>query len=63
MFKPTIEDIEELMRAKEICESIADRIDNDDYSFLLNRQRLQSALRRIEISIADFSKQIEALII
>ena len=27
MFKPTIEHLEELMRAKEICESIIDEID------------------------------------
>lgn len=61
MFKPNSEHIEELMRAKEICESLIDEIQDDDYCFLMNRARLSSAAAAIDIVLNNFDKTIEAL--
>ena len=61
MFKPTIEHIEELMRAKEICESLIDEIQDDDYLFLLNRAKLNIAAAAIDEILDSFTDTIEAL--
>ena len=62
MFKPNSDHIEELMRAKEICESIIDEIhQDDDYHFLMNRARLSSAAAAIENVLNSFTDTIEAL--
>lgn len=57
MFKPTIEHIEELMRAKEICESIIDEIEDNNYGYILNRANLESAAASIDKVLYDFSKK------
>mgnify|MGYP003419666182 CR=1 FL=1 len=61
MFKPNADHIEELMRAKEICESLIDEIQDDDYSFLLSRARLNSAAAAIDKVLNLFDGVIEAL--
>lgn len=61
MFKPNAEHIEELMRAKEICESLIDEIQDDDYSFLMSRARLNSAAAAIDNVLDSFTNIIEAL--
>jgi hypothetical protein len=61
MFKPNAEHIEELMRAKEICESLIDEIQDDDYLFLMNRARLNSAAAAIDNVLDSFTDTIEAL--
>jgi len=61
MFKPNADHIEELMRAKEICESLIDEIQDDDYSFLLSRARLNSAATAIDKVLNLFDGVIEAL--
>jgi len=61
MFKPNAEHIEELMRAKEICESLIDEIQDDDYGFLMNRARLNSAAAAIDNVLDSFTDTIEAL--
>ena len=58
MFKPTIEHIEELMRAKEICESIIDEI---EFSVDINQIHLNTAVAAIDEVLYNFSEQIEAL--
>jgi hypothetical protein len=61
MFKPNAEHIEELIRAKEICESLIDEIQDDDYNFLINRARLNSAAAAIDNVLDSFTNTIEAL--
>jgi len=61
MFKPNAEHIEELIRAKEICESLIDEIQDDDYSFLISRARLNSAAAAIDNVLDNFTNTIEAL--
>jgi hypothetical protein len=61
MFKPNADHIEELMRAKEICESLIDEIQDDDYLFLMNRARLNSAAAAIDSVLNSFTDTIEAL--
>lgn len=61
MFKPNAEHIEELMRAKEICESILDEIQDDDYLYLMNKARLNSAATAIDNVLNSFTNAIEAL--
>lgn len=54
MFKPNSEHIEELMRAKEICESLIDEIQDDDYIFIMDRARLNSAAAAIDAVLDNF---------
>ena len=61
MFKPNAEHIEELIRAKEICESLIDEIQDDDYLFLMDRARLNSAVAAIDHVLDSFTNTIEAL--
>lgn len=61
MFKPNADHIEELMRAKEICESLIDEIQDDDYNFLMSRARLNSAAAAIHNVLDSFTDTIEAL--
>lgn len=58
MFKPNIEHLEELMRAKEICESIIDEI---EFPYDVNQILLNSATAAIDEVLISFSEQIEAL--
>lgn len=58
MFKPTVEHLEELMRAKEICESIIDEI---DYPASISQIHLNTAAAAIDEVLDQFSAQIEAL--
>lgn len=61
MFKPNTEHIEELMRAKEICESLIDEIQDDDYLFLMNRARLKKSSELINQVLSKLTDTIEAL--
>lgn len=61
MFKATAEHMEELLRAKEICESIIDEIADDDYGYLFNRARLNNAYAEINFVLGDFYAKIKAL--
>ena len=61
MFKPNSEHIEELIRAKEICESLIDEIQDNDHLFLMDRARLNSAAAAIDTVLDNFDKTIEAL--
>ena len=61
MFKPTVDHLEELMRAKEICLSISDEIADTDYGCTLSRSRLDSAAAVIEAVLNQFSAEIKAL--
>ena len=61
MFKPNAEHIEELMRAKEICESLIDEIQDDDYLYLINRARLNIAAAAIDNVLDNFTITIKAL--
>lgn len=61
MFKPNAEHIEELIRAKEICESLIDEMQDDDYLSLMNRARLNSAIISIDNVLDSFTNTIEAL--
>jgi len=61
MFKPNAEHIEELMRAKEICESLIDEIQDDDYSFLMNRARLKKSSELINQVLDKLTNTVEAL--
>ena len=61
MFKPNTEHIEELMRAKEICESLIDEIQDDDYGFLMSRASLNIAAAAIDNVLDSFTNTIEAL--
>ena len=54
MFKPNADHIEELMRAKEICESLIDEIQDDDYIFIMDRARLSSAAAAIDAVLDNF---------
>jgi len=58
MFKPNAEHIEELMRAKEICESIIDEI---EFPADINQIHLNTAAAAIDEVLDNFSAQIEAL--
>lgn len=58
MFKPSIEHLEELLRAKEICESICDEI---DYPANINQILLNNAAGIIEEVLENFYNQIKAL--
>ena len=61
MFRPNAEHIEELMRAKEICESLMDEIQDDDYSFLMNKVRLKKSSELISQILDKLTNTIEAL--
>ena len=61
MFKPNAEHIEELIRAKEICESLIDEIQDDDYLFLTDRASLNIAAAAIDNVLDSFTDTIEAL--
>ena len=61
MFKPNAEHIEELMRAKEVCESLIDEIQDDDYCFLMSRARLKKSSELINQVLNKFTDTIEAL--
>ena len=61
MFKPNSEHIEELIRAKEICESLIDEIQDDDCLFLTDRASLNIAAAAIDNVLDDFTDTIEAL--
>lgn len=61
MFKPNADHIEELMRAKEICESLVDEIQDDDYSFLMSRARLKKSSELISQVLDKLTTTIEAL--
>ena len=54
MFKPNADHVEELMRAKEICESLIDEIQDDDYIFIMDRARLNSAAAAIDAVLDNF---------
>ena len=54
MFKPNADHIEELMRAKEICESLIDEIQDDDYIFIMDRAKLNSAAAAIDAVLENF---------
>ena len=58
MFKPNADHIEELMRAKEICESIIDEI---DYPASISQIHLNTAAAAIDEVLESFTAQIEAL--
>lgn len=58
MFKPNAEHIEELIRAKEICESLIDEI---DYPPDTNQIHLNTAAAAIDKVLESFSDQIKAL--
>ena len=58
MFKPNAEHIEELMRAKEICESLIDEI---DFPIDVNQIHLNTAAAAIDEVLESFSDQIKAL--
>lgn len=58
MFKPNTDHIEELMRAKEICESIIDEI---EFSADVNQILLNTAAAAIDEVLDSFAAQIEAL--
>ena len=61
MFKPNSEHVEELMRAKEICESLIDEIQDNDYLFLMSRAKLNRAAAAIDNVLDSFTDTIEAL--
>jgi len=61
MFKPNANHIEELIRAKEICESLIDEIQDDDYCFLMNRARLKKSSELINQVLDKLTDTIEAL--
>ena len=61
MFKPNADHIEELIRAKEICESLIDEIQDDDCLFLTDRASLNIAAAAIDNVLDDFTDTIEAL--
>lgn len=61
MFKPNADHIEELMRAKEICESLIDEIQDNDYSFLMSRARLKKSSELINQVLNKLTDTIEAL--
>ena len=61
MFKPNTDHIEELIRAKEICESLIDEIQDDDYGFLMSRARLKKSSELINQILDKFTNTIEAL--
>ena len=61
MFQPNAEHIEELMRAKEICESLIDEIQDDDYGFLMSRARLKKSSELINQVLDKLTNTIEAL--
>ena len=61
MFKPNADHVEELMRAKEICESLMDEIQDDDYSFLMSRARLKKSSELINQVLDKLTDTIEAL--
>ena len=61
MFKPNADHIEELMRAKEICESLIDEIQDDDCLFLTDRASLNIAAAAIDNVLDNFTGTIEAL--
>lgn len=61
MFKPNANHIEELMRAKEICESLIDEIQDDDYNFLMSRARLKKSSELISQVLNKLTDTIEAL--
>ena len=61
MFKPNADHIEELIRAKEICESLIDEMQDDDYLSLMNRARLNSAIISIDNILNSFTNTIETL--
>lgn len=58
MFKPTIEHLEELMRAKEICESISDEMENEKGCFT-TRVKLQLATQYIEDTMKKVNEALE----
>lgn len=58
MFKPNADHIEELMRAKEICESIIDEI---EFPADINQIHLNTAAAAIDEVLDNFNEIIEAL--
>ena len=58
MFRPTVEDLEELMRAREICESIIDEINSPEN---INQIHLSTAAAAIDEVLDSFTDRIEAL--
>lgn len=60
MFKPNSEHIEELIRAKEICESLIDEIQDNDHLFLTDRASLNIATAAIDMVLDNFDNTIEA---
>lgn len=61
MFKPNADHIEELMRAKEICESLIDEINDDDYNFLMSRARLKKSSELINQVLNKLTDTIKTL--
>ena len=61
MFKPNADHIEELMRAKEICESLIDEIQDDDCLFLTDRASLNIAAAAIDNVLDNFTDAIKVL--
>ena len=61
MFKPTAEHIEELIRAKEICESLADELSQVDYGYSYCETCMYKATEAIQEVLEIFSDKIEAL--
>lgn len=61
MFKPNAEHIEELIRAKEICESLADELSQVDYGYSYCKTCMYKAIEAIQETLEIFSDKIEAL--
>lgn len=61
MFKPTIEHLEELMRAKEICESLEDDLSRVPYGYSYCETCMNNAATAIQEVLEIFSDKIEAL--
>ena len=61
MFKPNADHIEELMRAKEICESLADELSQVDYGYSYCETCMYEAIKAIQETLEIFSNEIEAL--
>lgn len=61
MFKPNADHIEELIRAKEICESLADELSQVDYGYSYCETCMYKAIEAIQETLEIFSNKIEAL--
>lgn len=60
MFKPTVEHLEELMRAKEICMSVSDELSKVDYGWSYCETCMDKAVELINETLRYFSNEIES---